>query len=111
MTFAKLWAVAAASVAIFGVAVGAHAEDDPEFGVLKVAEGVETTYYACVACHSEMIVAQQGLSRDEWDELLVWMVDEQGMAEIEEPDRTEILDYLATHYNHDRPNFPAPKSQ
>jgi cytochrome c len=86
----------------------AVSDEPPEFGVLKVAPGVETTYYACVACHSERIVAQQGLSRDHWDELFEWMVDEQGMSEIEEPDRTEILDYLAEHYNEDRPNFPIP---
>lgn len=89
---------------------GVHAEagdgNESEFGVLKVADGVETTYYACVGCHSEKIVAQQGLSREGWDELLVWMVDEQGMSEIDEPERTEILDYLAAHYNEDRPNFP-----
>ena len=38
------------------------------------------------------------------------MVEEQGMSEIEEPDRTQILDYLAAHYNTDRPNFPRPLS-
>lgn len=79
-----------------------------EFGILFDAPGVEATYYACTACHSEMIVAQQGLTRDEWDEMFEWMVEEQGMSEIDEPDRTEILDYLAAHYNTDRPNFPRP---
>lgn len=79
-----------------------------DFGLLKVAPGVEATFYACTACHSEMIVAQQGLTRDGWDEMLEWMVDEQGMDEIAEPERSEILDYLATHYNEDRPNFPRP---
>lgn len=77
-----------------------------EFGMLKVAEGVETTYYACTACHSEMIVAQQGLTRDDWDELLDWMVEEQGMSELDTEERTVVLDYLAAHYNVDRPNFP-----
>ena len=85
-------------------------EEDYEFGVLFDAPGVETTYYACIACHSERIVAQQGLARDEWDEMLEWMVEEQGMSEIEEPDRTEILDYLSEHYNTDRPNFPKPRN-
>ncbi|MCC5781108.1 cytochrome c family protein [Nitratireductor sp. B36] len=79
-----------------------------DFGRLKVAPGVDTTFYACTACHSEMIIAQQGLTRDGWDEMLDWMVDEQGMDDIPEPDRTEILDYLSTHYNEDRPNFPNP---
>lgn len=82
------------------------AAGESEFGVLKVADGVEETYYACTSCHSEMIVAQQGLTRAEWDDMLVWMVDEQGMAELDEPERTKILDYLAANYNTDRPNFP-----
>ncbi|MEM8693320.1 MAG: cytochrome c family protein [Pseudomonadota bacterium] len=84
------------------------AAEDYEFGVLHNAPGVEATYYACIACHSEMIVAQQGLTRDEWEEMFEWMVEEQGMSELEEPERTEILDYLSTHYNTDRPNFPRP---
>ena len=79
---------------------------ESEFGVLKVAKGVEETYYNCVACHSERIVAQQGQTRQGWDEVLVWMVEEQDMPEIEEPERSIILDYLAKHYNEDRPNFP-----
>jgi cytochrome c len=53
-----------------------------------------------------MIVAQQGKTREGWDEMLVWMVEEQGMAEIPEDERNIILDYLAEHYNTDRPNFP-----
>ncbi len=93
------------------VAATDDAADEPEFGILHQASGVEETYYACTACHSEMIVAQQGLSRTHWDELLDWMVEEQGMSEIEEPDRTLILDYLSTHYNEDRPNFPGKADQ
>lgn len=82
------------------------AEED--FGNLFVAEGVEETYYACTACHSEMIVAQQGKTRDGWKKLLVWMVEEQGMNELPEDELNVILDYLAAHYNTDRPNFPKP---
>ncbi|HCP82054.1 MAG TPA: cytochrome C [Octadecabacter sp.] len=78
----------------------------PEFGILFLASGVEETFYTCTACHSERIVAQQGLTRSHWEEVLVWMVEEQEMDEIEEPDRTIILDYLALHYGEDRPNFP-----
>ncbi len=77
-----------------------------EFGQLFVADGVEETYYTCTACHSEMIVAQQGKTREGWDKLLVWMVKEQGMSEIPSEERDIILDYLAAHYNIDRPNFP-----
>jgi cytochrome c len=81
-------------------------EEPPEYGVFFVADGVEETYAYCNACHSERLVAQQGLDRDDWIELLEWMVEEQSMAEIEEPDLSIVLDYLTTNYNIDRPNFP-----
>ena len=97
----------------FGDGEAAEAEEEAEatgedFGQLFVAEGAEETYYACTACHSEMIVAQQGKTRDGWKKLLVWMVEEQGMNELPEDELNVILDYLAAHYNTDRPNFPRP---
>ncbi|WP_305987305.1 hypothetical protein [Roseibium sp. MMSF_3544] len=93
------------------ITLKASTETEPyEFGILFNAPGVEETYYACTACHSEMIVAQQGLSRDDWVEMLDWMVEEQGMYEIEEPDYSLIVDYLSQHYGEDRPNFPATRT-
>lgn len=81
---------------------------EEEFGTLFLAPGAEETYYACAACHSERLVSQQGITREGWEEVFEQMVEEHGMAELEEPDRSVILDYLATHYNTDRPHFPAP---
>jgi len=100
--------LAAVPAATSDAGAGSDADGAYAFGVLFDAPGVEATYYACTACHSERIVAQQGFTRTGWDKLFVWMVEEQGMAEIYEPDRSEILDYLAAHYNEDRPNFPRP---
>ena len=95
-----------AAVILAGAATAVS--DESEFGVLFVAEGVEETFDYCNTCHSVRLVAQQGLDRDDWIELLEWMVDEQAMAEIEEPDLSIVLDYLTTNYNIDRPNFPKP---
>lgn len=81
-------------------------EQEQDFGQLVVDEGVEETFYTCTACHSGMIVAQQGKTRDGWKKLLVWMVEEQGMSELPEDELNVILDYLAANYNTDRPNFP-----
>jgi cytochrome c len=53
-----------------------------------------------------MIIAQQGQTREGWDEILVWMVEDMGMSELYEEDRDKILDYLSTYYNPDRPHFP-----
>jgi cytochrome c len=80
--------------------------DMPDYGLLVDAPGVAETHAYCTPCHSEMIVVQQGLSRERWARLFEWMVEDQGMAAIDEPDRTTVLDYLTAHYNEDRPNFP-----
>lgn len=92
-------AAALAAVLTLGTAA-AHAD------VLYETDGVDLIYAYCTACHSDMIVAQQGQTREGWDHLLEWMVEEQGMAPIDEPDRSQVLDYLEAHYNTDRPNFP-----
>lgn len=77
-----------------------------DYGAMVAAPGASETFDACTSCHSERIVAQQGLTREQWDELLDWMVEEQEMEPIEGDARTVILDYLGAHYGPDRPNFP-----
>ena len=77
-----------------------------DVGILHPAPGAQITYDYCSGCHSEMIIAQQGQTRDGWDDILVWMVEDMGMGEIDNEDRNMILDYLATYYNPDRPHFP-----
>lgn len=95
-----------ATLAIAGAFLLATAAGAGEYGRLVDGKGAEETYYACSGCHSEMLVVQQGLSRDRWNELIDWMIDEQGMPEIENAERELILDYLSTNYGPDRPNFP-----
>jgi mono/diheme cytochrome c family protein len=80
--------------------------DEDEFEGLVAGPGQEEVLIYCSACHSTKIVQQQGLSRGEWAETLEWMIEDQGMSEIDEPDLTLILNYLAKNYNVDRPNFP-----
>ena len=87
---------------------GPRPDRPPVLGVLVAAEGAEETHAYCTACHSERIVAQQGLTGTDWEELLEQMVEENGMDPIEEPDRGRILAYLEAHYGPDRPNFPQP---
>ena len=78
-----------------------------DVGLLFAAEGAAATHAYCTVCHSERIVAQQGLTREDWLEVLEYMVDEHGMAPIEGPDFDLVIDYLSTHYGPDRPNFPS----
>ena len=72
-----------------------------EWDGLPAGAGREEVYSLCGACHSLMIVKQQGLSRAAWDETLVWMVEEQGMPELDEESLGLVLDYLADHYGPD----------
>lgn len=89
-----------------GALTGAVSPEPGDFGVMVAAPGASETFDACTACHSERIVAQQGLTRERWDELLDWMVEEHEMEPIEADARATILDYLGAHYGPDRPNFP-----
>jgi hypothetical protein len=65
--------------------------------------GKEEVFYTCNACHSIHLVTQQRPPRERWDQLLDWMVKEQGMAELTAEERGVILEYLATHYGPDVP--------
>ena len=74
--------------------------------LMVAAPGASETFYSCTPCHSERIVVQQGLTREQWDEVLDLMVEEHEMEPITGDARTVILDYLGEHYGPDRPNFP-----
>lgn len=78
---------------------------------LPAGPGREVTYGICSACHSMQIVRQQGLTRDGWAETLDWMTEEQGMAELTGPIREQILDYLATAFSPERPNYEPADAQ
>ncbi len=92
----------------FSLATPSYAQEaeEDEFEGLAAGAGQEEVLIYCSACHSTRIVQQQGMNREGWIETLEWMVEEQGMSEIEEPDLTLVLDYLSKSYNVDRPNFP-----
>ncbi|MDX1575677.1 MAG: hypothetical protein R3285_05760, partial [Kiloniellales bacterium] len=77
-------ASAAMLLASGGLPVPAAAQeaDDLDYGGLPPGPGQEEVYYTCQPCHSLKIVVQQGLTRDSWEETLVWMVEEQGMPEL-----------------------------
>lgn len=80
----------------------ASVDDTQQWQGLPPGPGREDVFYRCKACHSLMIVKQQGLSRAAWDESLDWMVEEQGMTPIEDAaTRNLVLDYLSTHFGID----------
>ena len=72
--------------------------EDPFGADWPAGPGREHTGYVCSACHSLALVKQQGLSRQRWDELLVWMTEKQGMPTPTPEQREQILGYLTTHF-------------
>jgi cytochrome c len=79
--------------------LAAYFGEEKDWQGLPSGPGREEVFYTCNACHSLMLVTQQGMSRARWDETLDWMVEEQGMNEIEDVAiRDLILDYLAKHF-------------
>ena len=58
------------------------------------AEGREQTFYACTPCHGFKIVAQQGQSRERWNDTLDWMTQRHAMPRPSDNDRKVLLDYL-----------------
>lgn len=79
--------------------LASHFGEKHDWQGLAPGTGREEVFYACNVCHSLMLVTQQGMNRERWDETLEWMVEEQGMNEIEDiATRERILDHLATHF-------------
>ncbi len=76
-------------------------DEDYEFYPLPPGEGVEEVYYNCIACHSLRTVTNGAYSREVWDELLDWMVESQGMWELDPDTRETVLTYLAEHIGPD----------
>jgi len=83
----------------------------PGMELMPEDKGREETYYACASCHSIRLVLQQGMKRDDWGYLLDWMEEEQDMEPLDAKTETLVLDYLAKHYNTNRPNMPKPIGQ
>ncbi len=91
----------AALVLVVALGGGIWAAAADEWDGLPDGAGREEVYGLCGACHSLMIVKQQGLSRDAWAETMEWMVEEQGMPELDRETLDLVIDYLAEHYGID----------
>jgi hypothetical protein len=78
----------------------AQAQDNA-YGGLPEGENRVLVFALCSGCHSVKLVTQQGMTRAKWGETLDWMVEQQGMAELDPQTETQVLDYLAEHFNTD----------
>ncbi len=60
--------------------------------------GRDETFYSCTACHNFKLVAQQGMSRRQWDETITLMTQRHGMPPLDDKDREVVLNYLESAY-------------
>ncbi len=69
---------------------------------LPPGDGREEVSVLCSTCHSLRLVTQQGLGERRWDDLMDWMVEEQGMDELDPETRQNVVRYLAKFFGEDR---------
>ena len=98
MRFAKTIALVAALLAALPAAAETFAPADERQEDYPEGAGREQTFYACIACHGFKLVAQQGQSRQQWDDTLNWMTQKHGMPPIDGEMRKIVLDYLETAF-------------
>ena len=90
----------ALAAALAGVLGGAFAQapqftprdENPE--EFPAGAGRDDTFYACTACHNFKLVAQQGMTRRQWEDSLQWMTDRHGMSPLPAKEQKIVLDYL-----------------
>lgn len=71
-------------------------EENPEG--FPPGEGREETFYACTACHGFKLVAQQGMTRAQWDDSISLMIRRHNMPPPDDKDRAVVLNYLEATY-------------
>ncbi len=97
---------AVTTLTLLGLATAISASEP--WNVLPSGIGQKETFVRCIACHSTKIITQQGMTRAGWAETLEWMVDEQGMPELDSETHALILDYLTETFPPSRPHYAAP---
>ena len=60
--------------------------------------GRDETFYACTACHGFKLVAQQGMTRAQWEDSINLMVRRHNMPVLDDKDRATVLGYLEAAY-------------
>ena len=77
-------------------------EESPEEFV--AGPGRDETFYTCTACHGFKLVAQQGMTRAQWEDSINLMIRRHNMPVLDDKDRATVLGYLEAAYP---PRLPA----
>ena len=95
-----LWVAPAQAQSTF-----APREESPEEFV--AGPGRDETFYTCTACHGFKLIAQQGMTRAQWEDSINLMVRRHNMPVLDDKDRATVLGYLEAAYP---PRAPAARS-
>jgi mono/diheme cytochrome c family protein len=98
MTLLLCGALLLVSWTSFAIAQSAFTPRDENPEDFAAAPGRDETFYACTACHGFRLVAQQGMTRAQWEESLALMVRRHNMPPLDDKDRTVVLNYLEAAY-------------
>ena len=71
-------------------------DESPE--EFPAGQGRDETFYACTACHGFKLVAQQGMTRAQWDDSINLMIRRHNMPPLDDKDRDVVLNYLEAAY-------------
>ena len=71
-------------------------EESPE--EFAAGAGRDETFYACTACHGFKLVAQQGMTRAQWEDSINLMIRRHNMPPLDDYDRKTVLNYLEAAY-------------
>lgn len=85
-------------LAVFCLANEEAVEIDPKSGLRIDAEGNWQLIQAyCNVCHSERLLTQQQLDRENWSKAIKRMQDQENLWDLGE-NESKVLDYLSTYY-------------
>ncbi len=97
----RLGIIAGSLAVVLGLPSAASEIDELARLGLPADTGRDEVEAYCGACHSLRLVVQQGLSRRDWEDTLVLMVEEHEMEPLEPKDHNLVVDYLTKHVSID----------
>ncbi|MEZ5995582.1 MAG: hypothetical protein R3C25_07485 [Hyphomonadaceae bacterium] len=83
-------------------------DPNDEYWGLPRNQGYEDVAAYCSACHSLQLVMQQNRSERRWNELLDWMISQQGMPAPPAEDRQRLVAYLTRNFGESSAQPAAP---
>ena len=93
------WAVIAGLLSIApAMAQSTFSPSDESPEDFPAGAGRDETFYACTACHGFKLVAQQGMTRAQWDDSINLMIRRHNMPPPDDKDRAVLLSYLEATY-------------